>query len=285
MEKQDIEQAVVKATNDVTPLLGAGAALGVYRTNPARDGLPYVVVPESFKIATLPTEEAPKRPVATAKFFNAESLIQYVADHKIAQTAIYGNQDEQNFTCVFDDFHRVSAFPQAPQVTAHMQASFRGFRAHCSPRFSREFVIWKDKSAQEMKPAEFGNFLEANAPDVAEPDAATLMQIAYDFRVAQNGQIHSQQRMQDGSFNFQIAMENKQVGEASLPNKIKLSIPVFENTPKITIDAHLRFRAKDGIFIWYELIRQEALIDSEFKKIWDQIANATGLPILRGSPE
>jgi uncharacterized protein YfdQ (DUF2303 family) len=279
MNTEKAIEATIETTNDTTPTLAAGAALSNPRLNPAKDGIPYVVVPEGYKVRELPTETKPKRPVAKPTFTDAASFIEYVNDHKTGDTALYGNYNARQMTCVFDDFLRGNK-------PIDEQASYRGFRAALQPDHSREWGIWKNKNAQPMKPADFGLHIENNLPDIAEPNAADLMQMAYDFRVSQNGTLHAQQRMQDGSYNFQIAMENNQVGEAKLPKTIKLNIAIFENTAPVVVEAYLRFSAKSNeLAIWYDIIRPDHLIDSEFKKIWAHVATETGRNILRGTPE
>ena len=279
---ENIITEITECSSDQAALLAAGAALGQPRTHGTPDARPYAVVPDGYRIETLPRAHTPSRPRADVKLRDAASFIRFFMDHASDQSRIYAALDPARFLAVFDDFY----VNDDDELTLDHQANWREFRASFDVPPSREWQLWNAASRKQMGQLAFAEFLQDNLPDVIQPDGADLLQLALNFEASQAGTFVATQRLQDGSHNLQWRADNNASGSVKLPEQIVLSIPVFENEAPREIHARLRYRVKEGaLAIWFELIRPHKVLEEAFRATWARIAEETGAVILLGSPE
>lgn len=279
---ENIFTEITECSSDQAALLAAGAALGQPRTHSAPDARPYAVVPDGYRIETLPRVGTPERPKGFVKLRDAASFIRFFMDHASDQSRIYAALDPARFLAVFDDFY----VNDDDELTLDHQANWREFRASFDVPPSREWQLWNAASRKQMGQLAFAEFLQDNLPDVIQPDGADLLQLALNFEASQAGTFVATQRLQDGSHNLQWRADNNASGSVKLPEQIVLSIPVFENEAPREIHARLRYRVKEGaLAIWFELIRPHKVLEAAFRATWARIAEETGAVILLGSPE
>jgi uncharacterized protein YfdQ (DUF2303 family) len=275
---------ITDETRDVAAILSAGAALGDAKTNPGRDGEPYAIVPDGFKLQALPRLTIPPRTKGLVKLRDAASFCHYVNDHKLARTRIYALLDPAKFLCVFDDFE--SAAPNT--IDFDEQADWRDFRAVFDVPASREWKTWGAIDRKDMSQLAFGEFLQDNLPDVVVPDSTDLLSMILNFEAVQGGKVIASQRLQDGSVNLTFQAENTGGSSVRMPELIMLKIPVFENGQPEELQARLRYRIKrdDGsITFRIELVRPHKVLEAAFRQTWADIERSTAVRILLGQPE
>lgn len=276
------QPATLAATREpdlVKQILEVGAALAKPVRNPDEHGAHYVVLPDGWETYELPRLELPQHPIATVKLRDAASFIRYVNDHKADRSRIYATLEPARFLCVFDDFET-----SAVEDEVRGQADWRQFRAEFTVPASREWLTWTAANRKHMSQLAFAEFLQDQLPDVVEPSGADLLSLSLDFEASQSGQFVSSQRLQDGSHNLVWKADNSG-GSVKLPEIIKLSFPVFENEQQRELQARLRYRVKDSLAIWYELIRPHKVLETAFRETMARVADETGLPLLLGTPE
>lgn len=279
---ENIITEITECSSDQAALMAAGAALGQPRTHSAPDARPYAVVPDGYRIETLPRVGRPERPKGVVKLRDAASFIRYYDDHASARSRIFATLDPARFIAVFDEHFSVDE----AGTGVHDQADWREFRAAFDVPASREWLLWNAADRKPMGQITFAEFLQDNLPDVIQPDGADLLQLALNFEASQAGTFVATQRLQDGSHNLQWRADNNASGSVKLPEQIVLSIPVFENEAPREIHARLRYRVKEGaLAIWFELIRPHKVLEEAFRATWARIAEETGAVILLGSPE
>ncbi|MGB3068472.1 MAG: DUF2303 family protein [Ottowia sp.] len=277
-----IASELLTAESNHAALLAAGSAMGTPRKHDTPDARPYALVPEGFKMETLPRHEKPVRPKANVRLRDAASFIQYFKDHALSSSRVFASLEPAKFVAVFDEF----AESNPTDALTERQADWREFRAHFDIPASREWTLWHSANRKQMGQLAFAEFLQDNLPDVVRPDGADLLQLALNFEASQAGNFVATQRLQDGSHNLQWRAENNATGSVKLPEQITLSIPVFENEQPSEVHARLRYRIKDGnLSIWYELIRSHKVLEAAFRAAWARIAEQTGATILLGMPE
>ncbi|MGL4575065.1 MAG: DUF2303 family protein [Burkholderiaceae bacterium] len=258
-------------------MFDTGAAMSKPVQNPDQHGAHYVVVPEGYKVQTLPQRESPKHPRSKVNLRDAKSFIQYVTDHADENTRIYATVDPAVFLAVIDD-HKGLPDPQV--------AGWREFRAEFKVPASREWKLWNGSDRKQLTQLAFAEFLQDNLPDVIEPDGASLLEMSLNFEASSKGQFVATQRLQNGSHDLQWRADNDAGGTIKLPEQIALQIPVFENESPSLQHARLRYRVKEGVLtIWYELIRPHKTLEAAFQDAWKRIADGTSVPILLGTPE
>lgn len=229
------------------------------------------------------TVHPPERKTGTVKLNDADSFISYYRMHSNG-APIYGSLQPAQFVAILNDHTKE-------------YAGWRDHRAIFTVAMSPEWTVWKnhDGSGKTFGSNEaFALFLEDNAPDIIQPDAAKMLQIALNFRVHADVRFSLAQRLQDGHIDFgyqnvvSASAGSSAGGKLQIPEQFRISIPVFAgiDAKKYQIDARFRYRLREGtLSIWYELIRPQKVMEQAFKDLWKQIDDRTTGPLLLGTPE
>lgn len=264
-----------------TPLreaMDAGAALARIQTiDPyADEGLPYIVVPDGYKLEDLEhILPAPTRKRGTTDLTDAKSFIAVVKSQKRPETSLYSTINPPSFTAVFND-------------TAD-GAGWGDHRASYVPPLSPEWVTWVAASGRQQTQADFAQFIETNLPDIAEPAGADVLTVARTLEAKKKVNFASGVRLSDGSVQFvyeEDVQGSAQKGQMQIPETFVLAIPVFEGGDLWRMDANLRYRIQDGgrLTIWYELLRPHKVQEAAVNELRAQISAATDLMMLSGRP-
>ena len=266
---------------DVAAALAAGGALGEPRValdapDPA-GGQPgvYTVVPKDYKVEDL--ESFLPRPLRIKQgvtIQDADSFINYAKEFMTGATLIFFDVTNEAFVAAFE-YHEISK----PSWNEHT-ASFK-------PRRSVEFETWMGSNRKQMTQVEFARFLEDTQPDIVEPPAAELLQVALTFEATTKAEFSSGVRLNNGQIQFTFNQEVRgtaQKGTIEVPSEFVLGIPIHVNGPAYRMAVRLRWRLNEGkVVFWYEIVRPHRLIEHALKEISQKIATDTGMPILAGS--
>ena len=266
---------------DVAAALAAGGALGEPRTaiqlpDPA-GGEPgvYTVVPKDYEVKDL--EAFLSRPLRIKQeviLYDTDSFISYVKEFMTGATLILFDVPEETFTAAFD-YHEID------------KPSWCDHSARFKPRRSVEFQTWLDSNRKQMTQVEFARFLEDTQPDIVEPPAAELLQVALTFEAKKSVEFSSGVRLANGQIQFQydeVVRGTAQKGTIEIPSEFVLGIPIHANGPAYRIAVRLRWRLAEGkVVFWYEIVRPHRLIEHALKEISQKIAGDTGVPLLAGS--
>ncbi|MFM0135055.1 DUF2303 family protein [Caballeronia grimmiae] len=270
-------------SHDASTVLRAGSALAGPFKSPISDGLPFVVVPDGYKVEHLfERDPDPARAIGTVKLRDAASFIEYFNRQKRPESLIYASLDPARILGVIDD-HRSYAGLQ----DSHDGANWRSYRVEFPVPASREWKTWTGKDRQPLTQLELAELIEDNLPDIVTPDGSTMLSVALNFEASKEGNFVSATRLQDGSTNFVWKEDINATGnKIAMPSQITLSIPVFENGAPYSIDARIKYRVSNGVLkIWYELIRPHKVLEAAFRAVWAQIEEQTSTKILLGTPE
>lgn len=279
--QMDDQRNLITGDHAAETIAALGRAIGAPFKHPDAHGLPFVVLPNGYEAKQLLPEAHPQHPKCVVKMRDAVSFIRYINDHKVAASRVYASMQPASFLGVIDDHHPVTAGDSSVSV----QADWREFRVEFAVPASREWTLWNGANRKQMTQLAFAEFLQDNLPDVVVPDSTRLLELALNFEVTNGGAFRSAQRLQNGDHNITIASETAGASTVALPEFITLNIPVFENEPPRELLARLRYRAKDQLVFWYELVRPHKVLEAAFRETWARIAEGTSVPVLLGSPE
>jgi uncharacterized protein YfdQ (DUF2303 family) len=274
---------IFQDAKDAVAILSAGTALAGPHKSPLNDGVPFVVVPEGYKVEHLDErDESPARATGVVKLRDANSFITYFNRQKRTESLIYASLDPAKILGVIDD-HRA----YATEFTNEDGANWRAYRVEFDVPASREWKTWTGKDRQPMTQLELAELIEDNLPDIVSPDGSTMLSVALNFEASKEGNFVSATRLQDGSTNFVWKEDVNATGnKIAMPSQITLSIPVFENGATYSVDARIKYRVQNGTLkIWYELVRPHKVLEAAFRAIWSQIEEQNATKILLGSPE
>jgi uncharacterized protein YfdQ (DUF2303 family) len=269
--------------HNAAAILAAGTSLAGPQKSPLNDGMPFVVVPEGYKVEHIfERDESPARATGTVKLRDANSFVTYFNRQKRAESLIYASLDPAKILGVIDD-HRA----YGTEFTNEDGANWRSYRVEFAVPASREWKTWTGRDRQPMTQLELAELIEDNLPDIINPDGSTMLSVALNFEASKEGNFVSATRLQDGSTNFVWKEDVNATGnKIAMPSQISLSIPVFENGEPYSVDARIKYRVQNGTLkIWYELVRPHKVLEAAFRAIWSQIEEQTATKILLGSPE
>lgn len=91
-------------------------------------------------------------------------------------------------------------------------------------------------------------------------------------------------RLSDGQTQLQYLESNQEVGEAKLPERITLALPVFRgDTQSYKTGARLKLQVKEAnLAIWYELERPDLVLDAAYQDTLARVEKETTLKPFRG---
>lgn len=248
---------------------------------------PQALLPEGWSIRDLEDHlPTPVRKRGTVVLQDLSSFIGYCIRHRDeARSLIYCDADflkgAATFVAVLDD-HRADG------------AEWRGHRAIYRPPHSVEWTRWMKADRQPMQQVAFATFIEDNLQDIATvadmPSAAQMMEMALGMEATQDMRIKSHVRLQSGGVDLTYV---NQENEATLQkmkifDRFAIGIPVVFNGRRYRIDARLRYRFKDGITFWYELIRPDLVfadaVQGDEDGMISTIRTQVSLNVLMGTP-
>jgi uncharacterized protein YfdQ (DUF2303 family) len=241
---------------------------------------PYLLVPDGYKTESLANymfndfAGRPHRTKQNVTVLDPESFIKYWQTFSDSESRIFGDRDGRRLYGVID-YHQPTGGPRWLSHTCTLQL-----------RHTEEWKTWTGKNETAMCQADMALFIEDNAPDVVDPSAATMMEIARTLSVNQDVTFDSSLRLTDGSVSFSYREETKAAasGTFKVPERFRILIPVFEGMERVEIQARLRYRIPSGkLSMWYSLWRHAVAERLAFDQVMAKVSEACG-SILIGKP-
>lgn len=258
-------------------------SLGAAIAEPAiieSDGIPYVAVPQNYRIEPLEhLLPQPRRVRGRTVLDDVDSFVRYVGSFYTGETRIYYRvRPAPSFTAVIDD------------CTRHA-LSWREHIAHYPCPLSREWQTWTGNDGKRLAQVDFAQFLEDNLPDVREPSGADMLGVATTLEAKRTVAFSSGTRLDNGQVQLTYVEQIKGTaskGEMRIPEQFTIAIPVFEGGDRYALKARLRYRIPDndkgGLTMWYQLLRPEDVIEHAANELRLLIESKIPAPMLRGSP-
>jgi uncharacterized protein YfdQ (DUF2303 family) len=261
--------------NDIQAAIDAGLRLAKIQTFGVGNSVLAAVTPEGASIETADLEKflpVPRRAVRDVKVETAESFARYFNRFANPDSVVALETDAGAMTGTFTgviDYHQ----PDTPQWCGH--------RVFYTPRVTPEWKLWRDADKEKFSQQEFAEFIEANFPDVIEPVAADLLEIAKTLEARRDVNFKSGLRLDNGD--HQIRWEEKTEakagvnGELDIPGVFVLMFPLFQGGNPATLTARLKYRLESGrVTFWYELVRPHKEVMAQFETLKQVIINFIG---------
>lgn len=247
----------------------------------AEDGREFMIVPNGFSSPEISDPHGLKlstpRYIAQVVTVQAlDSLVEYVNNYKTGNTMMFADIMANSITALID-YHGKD---QKAQHVAH--------RVTMALPFSEEWKLWTSIDGRMMGQLDFARFLEENHPDIAQPNAAELIEMARDLHAARNIKFSKVVRTDSDNENF-TAEDTTTLGSRStgnsveLPRQFTVRIPVYFGEGAIDMSAFLRWKVGDeGMALGIKLWRPEHVRQAMFKQIVVGAAEQTTLSALFG---
>jgi uncharacterized protein YfdQ (DUF2303 family) len=250
------------------------------------NGIPFAVIPADAKVEDLTKflynqyGERPHRKVATVKVLDAASFIEYWTQFADDNSRAFADETKSTVLGVLD-YH--AAREGAPRWGDH--------RVQLMLRHSEEWKTWTGHNGQprKMTQMEFAEFIEDNTPDIVNPRAADMLEMARTLQAKADVDFSSAIRTNNGQVQLKYTENVKGTygaGNVEIPEEFTISIPVYVGSPRVTIRARLRYRLNSGkIAIWYDLLRADAVERDAFMATLEEIRTGIGVTVINGSPQ
>jgi uncharacterized protein YfdQ (DUF2303 family) len=244
----------------------------------------HAIVPQGFKLedisrAVEKMQPSPRRKAGTVLLKDVPSLLAYCADQAMpASGYIYADPDGRKITAVFND-HRAALLP-----------GWRDHRAEFKAEFTPEFATWLNNSKQPKDQTQFAEFIEDNFVDIAEPAAATLLEVASTLQAKTAINFASAKRLDNGqaqlTYTETIDARAGSSGALEIPREFVIGVKIFKNSAVgYRIKARLKYRLAAGaVKFWYELDRPERSIEDAFGDYVKELTDKSGYTVLIGMP-
>lgn len=247
-----------------------------------------IALPPGWKFQEFDEEkllEAPRRKRATVELNDADSFVEYVKRHGSMGTSTVWcvadyKRGEVEFTGILNDHGE-----------SEDDAAWRDHLATFSPEFSEEWLRWVGKHGQLFTQPEFAAFIEDNLKDIASvdgsPTGSQMLEMALTFEANQDMRFKSAIRLQNGGVQMSFVQDDdaQTLQKMQVFDRFSLGFPVFWNGDAYRVDARLRYRVRDGkLTFWFELIRQDKVLEAATQTLIAQIRDKTGTPFFFGNP-
>lgn len=243
-----------------------------------RDGALHAMVPGGFSLSALPdVNRLPPRPQSRVIVDDRASLVAYANRFSTGNSAIVADFDKGTVSA------RLDWHPHNKDA-AHGDSGADDHSVTLILRHSEEFDRW-NKIAGKLQPQEdFARFLEENAADVGNPEAATMIELSRDFE-ATVGQVYkSAVRLDNGDRRLVFESDTKAQNGVIIPQRFTLAIPIYNGEEPDELTCLFRWRAAgDGrVMLGFDWHRVEYARRAHFSQIAYAAAEETGLPVFMG---
>lgn len=247
-----------------------------------------IALPPGWKLEERDEEKlliAPRRKHATVELGEADSFVEYIKRH--------GSMGNSTIWCVAD--YKKGDVKFTGILNDHGEsenaAAWRDHTATFSPEFSEEWTRWNRMHKQPFSQPEFASFIEDNLKDIASvensPTGSQMLEMALTFEANQDMRFKSAIRLQNGGVQMSFVQDDdaQTLQKMQVFDRFTLGMQVFWNGEAYRLDARLRYRVRDGkLTFWFELIRQDKVLEDATKTLITQIREKTGTPFFFGNP-
>jgi uncharacterized protein YfdQ (DUF2303 family) len=223
--------------------------------------------------------DAPSRMKGLVAVADAESFVLYVERHKsMTATTLWGDLDKGSVTAVLDDHDGTNEY-----------AGWGEHRALLALPATPDWEHWLKLDGTLVSQEQFAEHLEDGAHCIADPDPATMMEIAQTFQARTGVEFKAGHRTQSGETKLQYEETTTaragQAGSIDIPDSMRLRLQPFEGSPTYELLARFRYRIQSGgLKLGYRLVRPDAAKRQAFRDIVSSITDRTGLPVHMGVP-
>lgn len=217
----------------------------------------------------------PDRKQGTTLVRDAVSFHAYYDKHHDTDSEVYADAERLTVTAVLDAHTADTARWSGHRLALHL----------------RETDAWKQwvfNDGKLLGQETFAEFLEDHLPELLEPSAADMLEIAQSFQAAVKVDFQSATRLASGQRQFQYVetatAKAGQKGQLTVPETFVVGLVPFEGSEGYRLTARLRHRiGQDGLRLGYKLERPGDTRRQAFADVVKAIAEQIDQPIMNGS--
>ncbi|MGI5443361.1 YfdQ family protein [Streptomyces shenzhenensis] len=221
-------------------------------------------------------KDQPTRKRGTTTVRDAGSFLAYWDKHHDNASEVYADSDRLTVTAV---------------LNAHSadEAAWGDHRLHLALRETTAWKQWLHSDGQLLDQEAFAEFLEDHLPELLEPSAADMLEIAQSFQAAQKVDFQSATRLTSGQRQFQYVETQTtkagQKGQLTVPETFVIGLVPFEGSEGYRLTARLRYRiGQNGLRLGYKLERPDEIRRTAFADVVKAIGEQIDTAVMNGTP-
>ncbi|TMU98069.1 DUF2303 family protein [Streptomyces sp. DASNCL29] len=220
--------------------------------------------------------DTPARKTGTTTVRDAESFLTYWGKHHDDATEVYADGDRLTITAILD----------AHQTDA---ARWGQHRLHLALRTTDAWQQWAANDGKLLGQEQFAEFIEDHLPELLEPAAATMLEIAQSIQATTKAEFQSGTRLQSGERQLKYVEDTRasagRKGELTIPETFIVGLVPFEGSEGYKVTARLRYRIGDGqLRIGYKLDRPDEVRRTAFDDVRKAVAEQLATAVMNGTP-
>jgi uncharacterized protein YfdQ (DUF2303 family) len=216
----------------------------------------------------------PRRRRGFVDVHEPNDFVTYVTMQEGPATTVWANEQERTITALFND-------------NTATEAGWRDHVARLRIDRDQDWMTWLDRDGLLGDQEWFADLLESQAGNVIEPDAATMLEIANNFQATRTSTFGQKVKVESGDVQLSWTDETTATagsGHIDIPRRFTLSLSPFVGADPQQVEAHLRYRVRDGrLGIGYKLHRPDLIERRAFVDVMAAVGNGIEAPVLRGA--
>lgn len=218
----------------------------------------------------------PTRKTGTTLVRDAASFLALWGKHGDDASEIYSDADKLTVTAVLN-------------ANASDAADWGDHRIRLELRETDAWKQWARADGQLMPQEQFAEFIEDHLPEILEPAAADMLEIAQSISGTVKAEFASGTRLATGQRQLQytetVAAKAGQKGNLVIPETFVVGLVPFEGSDGYKISARLRYRIEgNGLRLGYKLDRPADVRAKAFTDVIERIRTDIDHPVLNGTP-
>lgn len=270
-------------TTETQDAINAGLAMATPKSIDADGRFFSVVIPEGGEHHVVDLEEhldqfrpTPRRKTGQFHAHTGDAFISYMEKHSAVNSEVWADITNRSVTAVINAHDDVDG-----------EAGWGDHRLELKLQHTPAWKAWTEKDSQYLTQAQFAELLEERSRDVADPDAATLTEIARTFKATKSVAFESDTVLSSGQvqlvYREDIEAKAGRAGQIDIPEKFTLGIAPFEGGNPYAVVARLRFSIDGGVLrIKYVLDRPADIVRVAFDEVVGVIAAGVAAPMFQG---
>jgi uncharacterized protein YfdQ (DUF2303 family) len=235
--------------------------------------------PDGIRQVDLTGEEyrtTPARKRGTTTVRDAASFGEFWQKHAGEHSEVYADADKLSVTAVLN--------ADSPDV-----ADWGDHRLRLELRETDAWKQWARLDGQLVGQEQFAEFVEDHLPEILEPAAAEMLEIAQSIQGTVKAEFASGTRLATGqrqlAYTETVQTKAGQKGNLVIPETFVVGLVPFEGSDGYRITARLRYRIEgNGLKLGYKLDRPQDVRRKAFDDVVAAIAEEITPPIFNGTP-
>lgn len=221
-------------------------------------------------------KDQPTRKTGTTTVRDATSFLAYYGKHADEASEVYADTERLTITAVLN-------------ANTADAARWGDHRVQLALRTTDAWKQWLSLDGKLMSQEQFAEFLEDHLPELLEPAAAEMLEIAQSIQGVAKAEFQSGTRLASGerklAYVETVTAKAGQKGELVIPETFTVGLVPFEGSAGYKLSARLRYRINGGpLQLGYKLERPADTLRTAFGDVVDAIDGDIEQPVLNGTP-